>query len=325
MFVRHFSVRATVPLLVAVFGLPATAQNYSVTTFSVPDPPSVSTYAGGISDMGVIVGGYDVPQQFGLFHRGFIRQADGKLLYPIVDPNDVGGQDTVPWAVNSSGLIAGSYLSSADGRMHGFLLDNGNFTTIDEIENGDTFLYALNNNGDFGGAFGPGPGAGTGFISIAGQVTQVNVPGALTTTVTGLASDGSSVGNTDSGKQVFGFLRGPNGTIHTFQIPKAVYGTYASAINSELQLVVGYYYDSAGHAHGFVYHYPHPLDATGPDSTPSAGLVIELPDVITIDGSSGTGSTYPDGINSSGVISGKWQGDRHRRNHAYAFIATPVQ
>jgi len=325
MFTRWFA-RGLAALISAVACcLVASAQGYTVSTFAVPDPPSVSTYAGGISDAGVIVGVYDVPQQFGVFHRGFIRQADGTLLYPIVDPNDVKGQATLPWAINSAGVVAGYFVSRADGRMHGFLLDNGTFTTVDEIANGDTFIYALNNNGDFGGAFGPGPGAGTGFISVAGEVTQVNVPGSVTTTVAGLALDGSSVGNTDTGKQIFGFLRGPKGTIHAFQVSKAVYGTYATAINSELQLVVGYYYDSAGHAHGFVYHYPHPLDATGPDSPPSAGLVVEHPDVIPIDGSSGTGSTYPEGVNSSGVISGWWQGDRHRRNRTYGFIATPAQ
>ncbi len=306
--------------------LVASAQGYSVSTFAVPDPPSVSTYAGGISDVGVIVGNYAVPQQFGAFYRGFIRRADGTLHYPITDPNDAGGQDTIPWAVNSSGLIGGFYLGYPDGRMHGFLLDNGTFTTVNEIANGDTFIYALDNNGDFAGAFGPGPGAGTGFISIAGQVTQVNVPGAITTTVTGLALDGSSVGTAGIGKSNYGFLRGPNGKIRVFQVAGAGYpGTYATGINSELQLVVGYYYDVNGHAHGYVYHYPHPLDATAPDSPPSSGLVIEHPDVITIDGSSGTGSTYPEGVNSSGVISGWWQGARHRRNRTYGFIATPVQ
>ena len=156
-------------------------------------------------------------------------------------------------------------------------------------------------------------------------MTQVNVPGSVTTTVTGLALDGSSVGNTDTGKQIFGFLRGPNGKIHVFQVPNGVGGTYATGINSELQLVVGYSYDSAGHAHGFVYHYPHALDAAGTDSAPGAAVVIEHPDVIPIDASSGTGSTYPEGVNSSGVISGWWQGDRHRRNRTYGFIATPVQ
>ncbi len=259
MSVRNFSVRVAVPLLVAVFGLNAAAQNYNVATFAVPDPPSVSTNAEGVSDLGVTVGFYTVPQQFGAFYRGFIRQVDGTLQYPITDPNDVGAQATLPWAVNSSGLIAGYYLGYPDGRMHGFLLDNGNFTTVDEISNGDTFIYALNNNGDFAGSFGPGPGAGTGFISIAGQVTQVNVPGAITTSVTGLALDGSSVGTAGIGEQYYGFLRSPNGTIRVFQVSKGV-GTFATGINSELQLVVGYYYDSAGLAHGYVYHYPHPLD-----------------------------------------------------------------
>ena len=160
MFTRWFA-RGLAALISAVACcLVASAQGYSVSTFAVPDPPSVSTYAGGISDAGVIVGVYDVPQQFGVFHRGFIRQADGILHYPITDPNDVGGQATLPWAINSAGVVAGYFVSRADGRMHGFLLDNGNFTTVDEIVNGDTFIYTLNNNGDFGGAFGPGPGAG---------------------------------------------------------------------------------------------------------------------------------------------------------------------
>ena len=324
MFSHNFATRLVVSLFLSLCGLRLAAQSYNVITFSVPDPPTKYTHGLGISDLGVVVGYYEIPHGTGVpYYRGFIRQADGTLQYPIIDPNDIGGNNTEPWAVNASVTVAGAYLTP-DGRGHGFLLSGGNFTTVDEIAGGETVILTLNDSGDYGGAFGPSWPPANGFISIAGVVTQINVPGASATSVTGLATDGSSVGTAEMSQGFVGFLRGPSGSLHVFQVPKAVYGTYATAINSETRLVVGYYYDSAGLARGFVYHYPHPLNATGPDSPPSAGIVIEHPDVITIDGSSGTGFTYPFGVNSSGVISGTWRGDRHR-SHVYGFIATPAQ
>lgn len=324
MFSHIFATRLVVSLFFSLCGLRLAAQNYNVITFSVPDPPTKYTHGLGISDLGVAVGYYEIPHGTGVpYYRGFIRQADGTLQYPIIDPNDIGGNNTEAWAVNASGTVAGGYLSP-DGRGHGFLLSGGNFTTIDEIVDGETVILTLNNGGDYGGTFGPSWPPANGFISIAGAVTQINVPGASATSVTGLASDGSSVGTAQTGSGFVSFIRGPNGNLHLFQIAKSVDGTYATAINSEKQLIVGYYYDSAGLAHGFVYHYPHPLDAAGTDPSPSAALVVEHPEVVTIDGSSGRGFTYPFGVNSSGVISGTWQGDRSH-SHVFGFIATPVQ
>lgn len=140
MSLRDFAAELARPLIAALCALPLAAQNYNVTTFSVRDPPSIATSAEGIGDPGAVVGYYSVPQQFGLFYRGFIRQADGTLQYPITDPNDIGSQATLPWAINSAGVVAGYFLASADGRIHGFILNNGNFTTVDEITNGDTYI-----------------------------------------------------------------------------------------------------------------------------------------------------------------------------------------
>ena len=92
------------------------------TTVNVPG--SIDTYAGGINAAGVIVGGYTdaAGDRHGyLVSRGGFRTLDV--------PN--GTAVTRPHAINAAGDVVGGY-SNRSG-IHGFLLHDGTYTTIDVL------------------------------------------------------------------------------------------------------------------------------------------------------------------------------------------------
>ncbi len=224
---------------------------------------------------------------------------------------------TFPTGIDESGVIAGYYNNGVE--YLGFLLSNGNFSTVNE--GSSTEIDTIDNNGDFGGAIGF-----LGFISIGGTVTQFSVPGADTTTVAGLSLDGVTVGTALLNKngEYVGFVRGTKGGFHLFTVRKAFrHGTFATAIDEHLQLIVGYYYDSGGITHGFVFHYTRPLDSLdGP--SPGAVQIVDSPDAVSFDAAAGQGSTYVQGVNSSGVLVGTYQ-PNNGTGKLFGFIATPIQ
>ncbi len=307
----------TVLLLAAAAYLPAAAQNYTVTTFSVPDSRSHATYGMGINDSGDVVGFGHFFVDFFAYYVGYLRHADGTFQYPILDPNsEYGGNVTLPTGIDDSGLIAGYYNNGAE--YLGFLLSNGNFSTVNEGSN--TEIDTIDNNGDFGGVIGF-----LGFVSIGGTVTQFSVPGADTTTVSGLSPDGVTVGTAllHKNDEYVGFVRGANGGFHLFTVRKAFrHGTFATGINEHLQLIVGYYLDSGEIAHGFVYHYTHPLDSVD-DPSPGAVQILDGPDTVSFDAAASQASTYVQGVNSSGVLVGTYQ-PYNGTGRLFGFIATPI-
>lgn len=152
------------------------------------------------------------------------------------------------------------------------------------------------------------------------------MPGSTATSVTGVALDGTAVGNTIVGGQYPSFLRGKNGKFRVFQVPKAlgarVAQTYATGINSEAGLIVGYYYDPQGMVHGFAYRF-----RAAPKNVPATSDAIGVPPIESVEAetidaaAAGSSHTYVTGVNSSGVLSGWWAGSRL----AFGFIATPVK
>jgi len=271
----------------------------------------------GINDSGDVVGFGHFFVEFFPHYIGYLRHADGTFQYPIIDPDSAYGRVTLATAIDDSGLIAGYYNNGVE--YLGFLLSNGNFSTVNEGSN--TEIDTIDNNGDFGGVIGP-----LGFTSIGETVTQFNVPGADTTTVSGLALDGVTVGTAFLHKndENVGFVRGTKGGFHLFTVRKAFrHGTFATAINEHLQLIVGYYFDSGEVAHGFVFHYTHPLDSLDSQS-PGAVQILDSPDAVSFDATADQASTYVQGVNSSGVLVGTYQ-PNNGTGRVFGFIATPIQ
>ena len=123
------------------------------TTIDHPDGAGRSI-AFGINDRGRIVGAYNA----GGRDLGFVRdkgrgdRRDEGVFTTIDFP---GAAKTLAQAINNRDQIVGSYLDS-EGTMHGFLLDDDEFTTIDHpdaasgIVNGTpagTLLFGINNRG----------------------------------------------------------------------------------------------------------------------------------------------------------------------------------
>lgn len=325
------SIRFRLGVATLLAALPLAAQQkYQITKFYVPPPPRnfPVTKPAGINDQGEAAGIF-------AFHvgdlgdvQGFLRLPDGTLQYPITDPNDAQGRDTNLTGINDSEVISGYYSNSQ--QEHGFLWSNGIFTDISEIQNGATRIYSLNNSGDFCGAFGQEEPLRDGFISIGGNLIQVNAPNATYTRVSSLGSDGSAVGIGFgvSGLAAVSFVRGPKGALSTFQAKNAnpAFGTFAMGINTQAQLIVGYYYDESLRVHGFVLHYTRPLDELDAlavrSGTPTAGPAQI--DATVIDAHP-NGNTYITGVNANGVIVGYWQDPQDSVNGTFGFIGTPIQ
>ncbi len=111
--------------VMAVFGFAAKAQNYGFEEFSIPHPPSASTGAFGINNLGGVVG----EVRAGPVTYGFKRFSGGALEYPILDPNN-SGHNTGIFGINDAGTMVGEF-TGTDGLVHGFVDQGGTFTTVD--------------------------------------------------------------------------------------------------------------------------------------------------------------------------------------------------
>ena len=304
--------------------LPALAQNYTVETFHLPDPKDNGTYALGINDNGDAVGYFQYGIGGQVYVRGFERHADGTLEYPLNDPDSPNGYFTMPTGINDSGLICGWYESST--AVNGFFLNQGVYQTIVEFGSPTTWIQGINSAGDFVGGTGPTTPPVNGFMSVGGTATPFNVVGATETLVNGLADDGTVVGTAVISQQHVGFIRGANGKVRIFHVPKGVRGTFAAGINLTAGLIVGYYLDASFLAHGFVYRYRTGTSAERPGEAGSNAPTLEAIDTVTVDASP-HGFTYVRGVNASGVLVGTFQKYLSSGHDGLpiGFIATPLK
>jgi probable HAF family extracellular repeat protein len=120
--------------------------------------------------------------------------------------------------INNVGQIVGYYLdSSTPAHAHGFIYENGAYTTLD-----DPLAAGTSTTGEFVGSF-----------------------------ITGENDNGQIVGYyTDASGKNHGFLY-DGGTFTTIDNPSGTGGTQLNGINNSGE-IVGSYTDSAGNSHGFV-------------------------------------------------------------------------
>jgi hypothetical protein len=119
----------------------------SVTTI---DPPGAgTTVVSDVDDRGRVVGASVDAGQTAI--TAFMRDADGRFT-TIVHP-DAGFYGTQPQGIDNEGRIAGSY--DADDRVHGFVLDDGAYTTIDTPDApGNTQVLDIDDRGRLVGVSG---------------------------------------------------------------------------------------------------------------------------------------------------------------------------
>ena len=260
------------------------------------------------------------PTICGLVFSLSIAPAFAEELTFIDVPEASGQLGTQATGINARGDIVGIYVTDTF-NMHGFLLSNGTFTTIDvpgatfpgppttggtfatainpqgdivgyyndsSLGSGGTFATAINPQGDIVGYYNDSSLGFRGFLLSGGTFTTIDVPGSGGTTAPlGINARGDIVGSyfdSVSG-HVFGFLL-RDGAYSTIAVPGAD-ATGASGINSRGDIVGGYYEGPLFASHGFL------LTSGGTLTT------IDVP-------GGAPGSTLAVGINPRGDIVGTY-------------------
>jgi probable HAF family extracellular repeat protein len=239
----------------------------TITTF---DPPNSSSGAQSINDSATVAGGFvDVNGA-----HGYLRAPDG--TFTTFDPTGSGTliQIVVPFQINASGAVTGSYIDIY-GVRHGFLRDpSGNITILDAPGAGTaayqgTDLLGMNANGTIVGGIDVGTVNGVVgtshslVLTTDGPYTIFDPPqsGAHSSLAEAINNSGTVVGiYRDANLVRHAYLRQPDGTFISFDDPEAAQlplsdtdlGTIPRSINAN-GAVVGFYADANGVRHGFIW------------------------------------------------------------------------
>jgi hypothetical protein len=143
----------------------------------VPVDGATNTELFGINNRGEIVGVYQKPGTggviSGLISVGFLY--DHGAFRDISHPNAPCG--IFPRGINDAEAMAGYYFD-VDCNSHGFLMEHGNFFSLDVPDSvvGLTRVYGLNNRGEVVGTYVGFDDAAHGFIYLRGRYTTLDHP-----------------------------------------------------------------------------------------------------------------------------------------------------
>ena len=286
------------------------------------------------------------------------QTATGSSPYTFTAIDAPGASLTYPDGINDAGQIVGTFVSTADGRLHGFSRTaGGTFTTIDVPNSTGTSAIGINGAGQIVGGFRDSGGVFHGFLRDAGGAfTTIDPPGATTTSASGINDTGQIVGFfVDAGGAPHSFVRDAGGTFTTIDdVPGAIPGsTHASGINNAGEIVGSFFIVGVQGYHGFLrdaagtfttFDAPGALYDTKPSGINDAGQImgtfnignashgfvrdaggtfttIDDPDTIASGPPNGTG-TMADGINDAGQIVGFW--DSGGAEHGYLAVPNPI-
>jgi probable HAF family extracellular repeat protein len=157
--------------------------------------------------------------------------------------------------INNRGEIVGSFMD-AQGRLHGFVLRRGTFTTLDFPAQGATNTVAkgINDRGEVAGFYVINGDSIHGFVWDRGKFTQVDAPNANITYLHGINNRGQVVGH--SRRDLFALARGflwNDGDFRFLDIPGVLLAgqrTETMGLNDRGQVVGSF--QSGGVDHGFV-------------------------------------------------------------------------
>lgn len=170
---------------------------YDLGTFGPPlvYPGARATYPSGINDRGEIAGSYY--DAHGTSH-GFLYKATKFLTLDAPAAQTTGFED-----INDSGQLSG-VISDAAG-THGilYLEPVGLYSPALNFP-GSTLTYpqAINNAGEVGGQYNTPAGVGLPFVSLAGALVTINLPGAVSASVMAINDRGRIAGNFIDANQV---------------------------------------------------------------------------------------------------------------------------
>ena len=224
--------------------------------------------------------------------------------------------------ITTAGQMAGFFMD-VTGESHGFLCTGfpANLNcrqvdvTIDHVLMANTLILGLHEQGQFVGSYRDSQSRIHGFLATDGSYTRIDVPGALATVVSGLATTSAKITATivgffvDTKFGIHGFLCQlpvSQNCFNTFDVtlngvPQAM--TQAAGLNN--QQIVGSFRDPGGNAHGFLCRLPvHP------------GCFMQL------DARSGT-QTHILGLNDRGQIVGHFRETSGRQRGFFAMAPAP--
>lgn len=150
-------------------------------------PGAGATYAYGINDRGEIAGTcYAAGQSHGfLFKAGRFHA-----------PNLLSAQQTAFQAINNSGQVAGVAVDLNGTHGVVYLGNLGLFTSVFDFPDATvTYPQAINGCGQFGGQYTNPNGSGHAFVSLAGSLLTVTIPGAVSASILGINDRGQVCGN----------------------------------------------------------------------------------------------------------------------------------
>lgn len=187
--------------------------------------------------------------------KAFLLENDELTVFDV--PIASGVCLTSAFTINNRGQIVGEYLDQCDvgNRQHGFLFDDGKFSSIDFPGADGTVVNGINNEGDLVGFFYGVPAGGmttSGFIKKndrAFRVVDAPFAGTTSTSVNGINNDGDMVGTFSSNDMGVGSFVFVNRQFVELEFPSAIM-TIALAINKRGQ-IAGFYIDGQG-THGFI-------------------------------------------------------------------------
>jgi uncharacterized membrane protein len=137
------------------------------TTLDVPGAggPDGGTIPLGMNDHGEVVGDFTYFDGWGLYRFPFV-ESDGVFTPLYIHGSDIPGfWWGVATGINNAGTVVGSYLSLLDFGFHGYVLQHGQYATVDvDGPFSQTNVTTINAEGQIGGRFTDEDGATHGFV-----------------------------------------------------------------------------------------------------------------------------------------------------------------
>ncbi len=212
-----------------------------------PVADTAYTQIWGINESGALVGAYAAPS----VSHGFVLENGKFTSFDVPDSTFTAG-----FAINTEGDVTGHYGTTPSGKMRGYVLRNGVFTTYGaedwDLPNTMTCGFGNNAGQSVVGHFADGTGQ-HGFLLTGSVFTPIDYPaaGAHNTNADGISPQGEIVGYFRDGTGKWrGFFRSAWGDFTPLDIPGAI-ATYPRKINARGQ-IAGYFRDSANVLRGFV-------------------------------------------------------------------------
>jgi uncharacterized membrane protein len=168
-----------------------------ITTFDVPFPYLHNI--GDINDRGQIVGYYDDPSRPFNLAGGFLREPDGEVVKLDVP----GALSTAPQCITNHGQVVGSYVDVGaapnpdgtipQGVIHGFVWEQGRYSTFDVEGSVYTAPFGCNDRGQITGGYQDSNGKEHGFLFTKGRTITVDAPGRMDNIAWGINNRGEVV------------------------------------------------------------------------------------------------------------------------------------